>query len=67
MDDIVAADTNLQIRGNVIWNGAPDFRMGVEDAGQGCQPSNASCKAIQLTAGNRISARHSDFQRQAGF
>ncbi len=30
-------DANLQIRGNVIWNGDSTMPLGVEDASLGCQ------------------------------
>jgi len=49
-----ASDTNLRIRGNVIWNGPSDLPLGVGDPGQGCQASNPTCNAIQLPADNAI-------------
>ncbi len=49
-----ATDTNLQIRGNVIWNGPVDHPLGVEGAGEGCQPQNATCNPEQLRADNAI-------------
>ncbi|MBA4371403.1 MAG: right-handed parallel beta-helix repeat-containing protein [Thermodesulfovibrio sp.] len=49
-----ATDTNLQIRGNIIWNGNGELPLGIEDTSQGCQPVNPSCNAIQLLAENSI-------------
>jgi Right handed beta helix region len=49
------ADDDLQIRGNVIWNGGPEMPLGVEpnpDFPAGCQ--NATCNADQLRAENAI-------------
>ena len=48
------ADDNVQIHGNVIWNGTRDHLLGVEDPAQGCQPSNSACNAAQLRADNLI-------------
>jgi hypothetical protein len=47
-------DANLQIRGNMIWNGSADMPLGIEDASQGCQNSNPTCNAAQLRADNAI-------------
>jgi len=47
-------DTNLRIRGNMIWNGPADLPLGVEDPSQGGQPSNPTCNAAQLRADNSI-------------
>jgi hypothetical protein len=44
-------DTNLQIRGNIIWNGPVDLPLGLQG---GCQPGNPSCTAAQLQAENSI-------------
>lgn len=49
-----ATDTNLRIRGNIIWNGPADFPLGIEDSSQGCQPGNSTCNASQLQAENSI-------------
>lgn len=49
------ADDNLQIRGNLIWNGDPEMPLGVEpnpDSPAGCQ--KATCNADQLRAENAI-------------
>jgi hypothetical protein len=47
-----AADANLQIRGNVVWNGDASMPIGVEDSSQGCQASNPACNEAQLVADN---------------
>jgi cysteine-rich repeat protein len=49
-------DTNLQIRGNIIWNGPATHPLGIEDAAQGCQPDNPTCNAAQLVGENHINA-----------
>jgi hypothetical protein len=46
-------DTNLQIRGNLIWNGPADLPLGIEGEG-GCQAGNATCYAEQLRRENTI-------------
>jgi hypothetical protein len=51
-----AADANLVIRGNLIWNGGPDLPLGIEDSSQGCRDSNPTCNAAQLRADNSINA-----------
>ena len=50
----VRCDVNLQIRGNVIWNGAADLPLGIEPEDQGCQNSNPTCFAAQLRRDNAI-------------
>lgn len=47
-------DTNLQIRGNIIWNGPSAHPLGIEDADQGCQSSNPTCNESQLRTENAI-------------
>jgi hypothetical protein len=46
-------DQNLVLKGNVIWNGPADQPLGIEE-GTGCQPSNPTCNASQLTLENKI-------------
>ena len=46
-------DANLQIRGNVIWNGPADESLGLGDT-TGCQPSNPACNASQILRDNAI-------------
>lgn len=49
----VRTDENLQIRGNLIWNGGYDMPLGVEyDAG--CIASNPTCNMTQLLTDNLI-------------
>jgi lysophospholipase L1-like esterase len=58
-------DDNLQIRGNVIWNGPADWPLGVgEDSG--CQPANPTCNAAQLVADNAINSVQPIFVDAAG-
>jgi hypothetical protein len=48
------ADTNLQIRGNIIWNGlSKHLEIGGK---QGCPPSNRTCNEKQLRSENAINA-----------
>lgn len=47
-------DTNLQIRGNLIWNGPKNLSLGIEGSDQGCRPSNTTCNAAQLRRDNSI-------------
>ena len=47
-------DENLQIRGNIIWNGPADLPLGVEEPDQGCQDTNPVCFAAQLRRDNAI-------------
>ncbi|MEI7554657.1 right-handed parallel beta-helix repeat-containing protein [Candidatus Chlorohelix sp.] len=47
-------DTNLQIKGNIIWNGSADYPLGIEDENAGCPPANPTCNAEQLRRDNMI-------------
>jgi hypothetical protein len=47
-------DENLQIRGNIIWNGGPEMALGIEDPSQGCRETNPTCNEIQLRGDNII-------------
>ena len=47
-------DFNLQIRGNLIWNGPADHPLGVGDESSGCQNDNPTCNVAQLLAENTI-------------
>lgn len=49
----VHTDENLQIRGNLIWNGPADLALGVGD-GEGCADANPTCNPTQLLADNAI-------------
>jgi hypothetical protein len=59
-------DTNLKIRGNIIWNGPVDHALGVEDPSQGCRPSNAACNETQLRADNAINTIQPQLVNPAG-
>jgi len=59
-------DTNLRIRGNMIWNGPADLPLGVEDPSQGGQPSNPTCNASQLRADNAINVAQPQLADPAG-
>ena len=48
-------DDNLQIRGNLIWNGPADLSLGVGD-GEGCAADNSTCNPAQLLADNAINS-----------
>lgn len=50
------ADENLQIRGNIIWNGDTSMPLGIEntDSPAGCQGDNSTCNVAQLMAENAI-------------
>ncbi|MFZ1509826.1 MAG: right-handed parallel beta-helix repeat-containing protein [Anaerolineae bacterium] len=66
-------DDNLQIRGNLIWNGPADLPLGIE-GGEACQAGNPTCNADQLRADNAINTiepalvdpAHGDFRPVAG-
>lgn len=51
------ADDNLQIRGNLIWNGDASMPLGIEaDFSAGCQSENTTCNEAQLRADNAINS-----------
>jgi hypothetical protein len=47
-------DDNLQIRGNLIWNGPDNHPLGVDGVSGGCLGSNPTCSPAQLLADNTI-------------
>jgi uncharacterized protein (TIGR03437 family) len=47
------SDENLQIRGNVIWNGPPNHPLGI-DGSTGCAPGHPTCNEIQIRQENAI-------------
>ncbi|MBI3162674.1 MAG: S-layer homology domain-containing protein [Chloroflexi bacterium] len=47
-------DTNLNIRGNVIWNGGAGMPLGIEGNSDACIASNPTCNETQLRADNAI-------------
>lgn len=48
-------DTDLQIKGNIIWSGDEDTRLGVGDE-EGCRDSNSTCNEAQLERDNEINS-----------
>ena len=46
-------DVNLQIRGNIIWNGPANHSLGL-GSDTGCLPTNPTCNETQLRADNAI-------------
>ena len=46
-------DTNLRIRGNVVWNGPADHSLGL-GVTTGCQDANPTCNAAQILADNQV-------------
>ena len=46
-------DDNLQIRGNILWNGPPDLELGIW-GDTACQPGNPTCNGALLPAQNHI-------------
>ncbi len=61
LPDTLPTDQNLQIRGNLIWNGPSNHQLGIEDPSWGCQPANPTCNAVQLRADNTINAFEPQF------
>jgi len=47
-------DLNLQIRGNVIWNGPAQHRLGLGGGKGGCRAGNPTCNPEQVAAENVI-------------
>ncbi len=58
---LAVSDSNLQIKGNLIWNGEETLPLGIEESGQGCQPANPTCNAAQLRAENSINRLQPQF------
>jgi hypothetical protein len=59
-------DTNLRIRGNIIFNGPPDLLLGVGEPDQGGQPSNPTCNANLLLTQNAINTMQPQLVNPAG-
>lgn len=55
------SDVDLEMRGNLIWNGTVSHPLGIEDASQGCQSSNTTCNEAQLRADNFINVIEPEF------
>ncbi len=53
-------DTNLLIRGNIIWNGSASMPLGVEDNTDACIPADP-CNETQLRADNAINTTQPRF------
>lgn len=53
------ADQNLEIRGNVIFNGDASTPLGIGDD-SGCQPANSTCNESQLLRDNIINVFEPD-------
>jgi len=47
------ADDNVQIRGNIIWNGTPQKPLGINGS-SGCQLGNPNCNESQINIDNTI-------------
>ena len=50
----VRTDTNLRIKGNILWNGPAGLSLGIEDSSQGCRNTNPTCNEQQLRSDNAI-------------
>ena len=61
----VVTDTNLVIRGNVIWNGGSDMPLGIGDD-QGCRNDNPTCNSSQLLRDNIINIFEPQLNNPAG-
>jgi hypothetical protein len=53
LPDLLPADENLLIAGNLIWNGPPDHPLGV-DENTGCTADHPTCSPAQLRRDNNI-------------
>lgn len=49
-------DEELEIRGNVIWNGDPSHSLGIEGENQGCQSTHPTCTVSLLRSSNYINS-----------
>jgi hypothetical protein len=56
----VLSDENLQIKGNLIWNGSPSKPLGL-DENSGGQDSNPTCNSAQLVRDNIINSLEPKF------
>lgn len=59
----VHADDNLQIRGNILWNGPASLDLGI---GEACGANNPTCNEAQLRADNDINTLLPQFVNPAG-
>jgi len=58
-------DDDVRIRGNVVFNGGSAPELGIGDD-SGCQPSNPTCNAGQLTADNVVGGGEPQLVNPAG-
>jgi hypothetical protein len=58
-------DDNLQIRGNVIWNGSASMPLGIEET-QACAAGNPTCNETQLRTDNAINTIEPQLGNPAG-
>lgn len=56
----VRADDNLQIKGNIVWNGPANHPIGINEE-SGCQNNNPTCTLVQLTADNAFNTLEPQF------
>ena len=49
------ADSDVEIKGNIIWNGSADHSLGL-DENTGCRDDNPFCNSAQILADNRINS-----------
>ena len=47
-------DSNLVLKGNLIWNGSGSMPLGIGSSDQGCYSSNTTCNQTQLISDNFI-------------
>jgi hypothetical protein len=59
------SDANLQIKGNILWNGDSSLPLGIEESSEACQPANPTCNALQLRAENAINTLEPVFAEPA--
>lgn len=59
-------DTNLQIRGNVIWNGSTSMPLGIEGNRDACIASDPTCNQKKLRADNAINTIRPAFINAVG-
>jgi hypothetical protein len=64
--DLAVSDDNLQIKGNLIWNGETSQPLGIEGPDEGCQPENPTCNEAQLRTENVINRLEPHFADPAG-
>lgn len=57
-------DTNLQIKGNIIWNGPGAVDLGI-GGDQGCKDNNATCNTAQVLRDNAINTVQPQFANAA--